>query len=65
MLFASKGIYEGNFERGYKCGWGKMTYPSGNYYEGEWQLEKKHGYGTTHWVNSNEKVYFLLLLFMF
>jgi len=35
MSFKSGGVYEGEFIKGYKCGWGKMTYPSGNFYEGE------------------------------
>jgi len=40
-----------------------MLYPSGNYYEGEWAYEKKEGYGTTHWVNSKEKVTLLIYYF--
>ena len=38
-----------------KCGPGKMTYNSGNYYEGEWRQNKRNGEGTMHWLSSNEK----------
>lgn len=62
MSFKSGGVYEGEFIKGYKCGWGRMTYPSGNYYEGEWAYEKKDGFGTTHWINSKEKVRYLNLI---
>lgn len=34
-----------------------MTYPSGNFYEGNWKYDKKEGYGTMNWVNSKEKYY--------
>lgn len=34
-----------------------MTYPSGNYYEGNWKLDKKEGQGTMHWLNNKEKYY--------
>jgi len=42
---------------GYKHGLGKMSYPSQNYYEGNWKLDKKEGYGTMNWINSREKYY--------
>ena len=32
-----------------KHGKGKMVYPSGNYYEGDWAFDKKEGYGTLKW----------------
>lgn len=30
-----------------------MTYPNGNYYEGEWKYDKKEGYGVMNWVSTN------------
>ena len=38
-----------------KSGQGKMTYTSGNFYEGEWRLNKRNGQGTMNWLSSNEK----------
>jgi hypothetical protein len=38
-----------------KCGKGKMTYSSGNYYEGEWDNNKRNGMGTMHWLTSDER----------
>lgn len=43
-----------------KHGNGKMTYASGNYFEGEWKNNKRNGNGTMYWLTSNEK-YFLKL----
>jgi hypothetical protein len=31
-----KARYEGNFKDGQKTGFGKMIYPNGDIYEGEW-----------------------------
>ena len=42
---------------GYKHGMGKMTYPSGNFYEGNWKYDKKEGQGTMNWISSREKYY--------
>ena len=33
-----------------------MTYPTGNYYEGDWAYDKKEGQGIMYWLTSNEKV---------
>jgi len=38
-----------------KSGEGKMTYPTGNYFEGEWRENKRNGEGTMHWKTTNEK----------
>ena len=32
-----------------------MTYSSGNYYEGEWNNNKRNGMGTMHWLTSDER----------
>lgn len=34
-----------------------MTYPSGNFYEGNWKLDKKEGQGTMNWISTKEKYY--------
>ncbi len=31
-----------------------MTFASGNYFEGEWKFDKKHGFGEMHWLTTNE-----------
>lgn len=38
-----------------KWGEGKMTYASGNFYEGQWANNKRNGQGTMHWLSSDEK----------
>lgn len=38
-----------------KWGQGKMTYASGNYYEGEWANNKRNGHGTMNWLTTQEK----------
>lgn len=38
-----RALFEGQFVNGCKHGEGRMTYPSGNYYEGEWKNDKKEG----------------------
>ena len=38
-----------------KSGKGKMTYATGNYYEGQWRLNKRNGEGIMYWVTTNEK----------
>lgn len=54
-------VYEGDFDRGLKHGFGKIVYPSGNYYEGNWAFDKKEGYGVMYWSNTNEKVRIYLM----
>ena len=38
-----------------KWGQGKMTYATGNYFEGEWSNNQRNGEGTMYWLTSNEK----------
>jgi len=38
-----------------KWGHGKMTYSSGNYYEGQWSNNKRNGLGIMFWLSSDEK----------
>jgi len=38
-----RALFEGEFKNGCKEGHGKMTYPSGNYYEGDWKSDQKEG----------------------
>ena len=54
-------MYDGEFKKGMKHGKGKMTYPSGNYYDGEWLYDKKEGQGIMYWFDTNEKVNFFKL----
>ncbi len=56
LIICKRTTYEGSFERGLKHGFGKITYPSGNYYEGEWAFDKKQGQGTMYWADADEKV---------
>lgn len=41
-----KARYEGNYVDGQKSGVGKMVYPNGDVYEGEWVANKMEGQGT-------------------
>ena len=47
--------YEGEFKKGFRHGFGKMNYHSGNYYVGEWKLDKKDGQGTMYWENTENE----------
>ena len=40
--------YEGEFSVGQKHGEGKIDYNNGDYYIGQWQRDKPHGYGILH-----------------
>ena len=48
-------VYIGNFENGLKQGKGKLVYPSGNTFVGEWKFNKKNGEGTMEWIDCKEK----------
>ena len=39
-------VYEGNYRDGKKAGMGKMTYPNGDEYTGEWKDNVMEGEGT-------------------
>lgn len=39
-------IYEGNYTDGKRAGMGKMTYPNGDEYTGEWKDNVMEGEGT-------------------
>jgi hypothetical protein len=51
-----KARYEGNYKDGLRCGFGKMTFPSGDTYEGEWQDNKMSGEGT-YWYKKSNDIY--------
>ncbi|MCQ8260872.1 hypothetical protein NF418_05155 [Streptococcus suis] len=44
-------IYEGNFDRGLRSGWGKMTYADGRVYDGDWRADQRSGQGVLVWTN--------------
>ncbi|MCA9469133.1 MAG: hypothetical protein KC643_27320, partial [Nitrospira sp.] len=35
-------------------GQGKITWPNGSQYEGEWQADKRHGQGKGTWSNGSQ-----------
>ena len=43
---SSKLIYEGQVQKGRRTGVGKMSWPNGFVYEGQWQMDVPHGHGT-------------------
>jgi MORN repeat len=43
--------YEGIYVEGKKAGYGKMTYPNGDVYTGEWKDNRCHGHGKLHLHN--------------
>lgn len=47
-------VYSGQFHYGLKQGKGKFTYPSGDYYSGFFQNDKKNGYGKMNWKSTSE-----------
>jgi len=50
-------VYEGVRIGGYIHGWGKVTYPNGEYYEGEFRMGVRSGYGTHHAFHPNGQLY--------
>jgi hypothetical protein len=45
-LEEKNGVYEGEFEHGFKKGKGKMAFSDGGVYDGMWLQDRKHGTGT-------------------
>eukprot|EP00953_Heterococcus_sp_UTEX-ZZ885_P028894 15399-Heterococcus_DN1.PRE.1 len=46
--------YEGIYVEGKKAGYGKMTYPNGDVYTGEWKDNRTHGQGTYRYKTSGD-----------
>jgi hypothetical protein len=49
-----KARYEGNYKDGMKHGVGKMVFPSGDIYEGEWFEDKMNGEGSYTYTKSGD-----------
>lgn len=47
-------VLKGDWKDGLRSGYGTITYPTGNTYEGYWLLNKKHGKGIMQWGDKNE-----------
>lgn len=47
-------VYEGSYQDGKRCGEGKMTFPSGDVYHGEWKDNKFNGTGTYKYKKSDD-----------
>ena len=45
----------GEFKNGRRDGQGKMTYPAGSVYEGQWKIDKFHGLGKLTYANGSVK----------
>eukprot|EP00736_Rhodelphis_marinus_P008614 Rmarinus@m.20832 len=46
--------YSGQWRDDRQHGWGRMVYPSGNVYEGNWEHGVKQGLGMMHWYTKRE-----------
>lgn len=51
-------FYKGNWEKGYKEGFGFRHYPSGAKYIGFWKKGKRHGNGVMMWTNNDVGKFF-------
>lgn len=49
-----KARYEGNYKDGLKDGYGKMVYPNGDIYEGNWVENKMEGEGTYTYLKTGD-----------
>lgn len=47
-------ILQGNYKDGMKTGFGKMIFPNGDIYEGEWLEDKIHGEGSYTYKKSGD-----------
>jgi hypothetical protein len=45
--------YRGGMRAGTRHGWGVLSLPDGDRYEGEWQNDKLHGQGRYQWQNGH------------
>ena len=55
MEYSNGNLYEGDWKKGVRDGYGIMTYSDGSKYSGDWRANKKSGYGIytkTESVNS-------------
>ena len=53
MHYASGNVYAGEWSRGNKCGYGKMSWRQpGEYYEGSWSDDHPDGHGEHVWLES-------------
>ena len=46
-------IYEGDFVKGKRQGYGVLTLKSGEKYEGQWFNNEQHGRGIYYYINNN------------
>ena len=54
MSKASKATYAGGMQDGIREGRGKLTWPGGCFYEGEFHAGLRHGFGLYHqWARRN------------
>lgn len=44
-FYSSSEVYEGDWVKNQRSGWGRMYYECGDIYEGEWVHDKKEGQG--------------------
>jgi len=45
-MYIDGSLYEGNWDKGLKCGNGRFLFSDGDIYEGEFQNDVPHGQGT-------------------
>jgi radial spoke head protein 1 len=56
MIFSNGDIYEGDFVKGIKSGYGKFKGKDGSiYYEGDWHEDLMHGKGVCFYMQGKEK----------
>ncbi len=53
IKYKNDDIYEGEFQNGFRSGFGKMTYSNGNIYIGKWAIDKEHGSGIMTYKNGS------------
>lgn len=54
IKYSDMSSYKGGVLNGRKHGKGKIEYNDGNWYDGEWENNKKSGFGVTVWKHKNE-----------